>query len=268
MTDKVQWQQLRRAAISMLAGIAALTGTGGLHASAEETTRIAVEGGFPPFNYLDSAGELKGFDIEIANALCEAAALRCELATHKWTEMIPDLIDNKIDAVISSMSITAERREKVAFTKAYYNSPSSYVVRKGAGVTSVDAATLKDLKLGVTLETSQADYIKSQYGQSFSAQLFANSPELYKGLAEGKVDIILEDKLAVYDWLTNTKEGACCTFVGVDVTDPAYFGEGAGIAVRKEDEELRNKFNKALDTIVEDGTFDMINAKYFPFSIR
>ena len=82
------------------------------------------------------------------------------------------------------------------------------------------------------------------------------------------MDVILEDKLAAYDWLTNTKAGQCCTFRGDDIKNPSYFGDGAGIAVRKDDENLLARFDEALAAITEDGTYNLINAKYFPFSIR
>jgi polar amino acid transport system substrate-binding protein len=94
------------------------------------------------------------------------------------------------------------------------------------------------------------------------------SPDLYKELAEGSVDIIFEDKLAVYDWLTNTKAGSCCEFKGEDIKNAEYFGDGAGIAVRRDDKDLLGKLNGALEKIQASDVYDTINAKYFPFSIR
>ncbi|MBX4999495.1 transporter substrate-binding domain-containing protein [Rhizobium lentis] len=240
-----------------------------LQAVAQDRTplRVAVEGAFPPFNYLDANNKLQGFDIDIANALCEVGKFECQFIIEKWDDMIPDLIGNKYDAIISSMSMSLERRQKVAFTEKYYNSPSVFIVRKDSAISDVSPAALSDKKLGVTSSTAQESYAKHFYPE-MKKTVFRSSPELYKGLADGSVDIILEDKLAIYDWIANTKAGTCCEFKGPDLLDVTYFGEGAGIAVRMDDDERLARLNAALKTIKEDGTYDMINAKYFPFSIQ
>lgn len=229
--------------------------------------KVAVEGAFPPFNFLDSNQQLQGFDVDIAKALCEVAKFECDLVIQEWTAMIPNLVAGKYDAIISSMSMSAERRAKVAFTSRYYDSPTVLVKRKDLAALSGDAGELTGLTLGVTAGTAQEAYAKRFYPQAETV-VFKASTELYKGLSEGSVDVILEDKLAIFDWLTNTRAGGCCDFTGVDIKDEEFFGEGAGIAVRQEDEDLRQAFDAALVTIQENGKYDEINAKYFPFSIR
>jgi len=238
-----------------------------VRAAANDSIRIAVEGAFPPFNYLDSNNQLQGFDVDIAKALCETAKLKCEFVIQEWTAMIPNLLDNKYDAIISSMSMSAERREKVAFTQKYYDSPTVFIARKNDDIAGTSPDDLKKLRLGVTAATSQESYARKFYG-GVATTVFHASPDLYKGLADGKVDIILEDKLAVYDWLANTKAGGCCEFKGKDIKNTEYFGDGAGIAVRPTDKPLLDKLNAALEEIETNDTYDTINAKYFPFSIR
>lgn len=235
---------------------------------AQETiTKVAVEGIFPPFNYLDSNNKLQGFDVEIANALCSVAELKCEFVVQDWDGMIPNLLAKKYDTIISSMSMSAERKEKVKFTEPYYDSPSVFIVQKSSPLKRMQPSDLAGKKLGVTLSTSQASYAKDHYS-GVERIVFPSSPDLYKALEANEVDVILEDKLAVYDWLTNTKAGSCCEFRGEDVKDRDYFGEGAGIAVRPDDPDLLRRLNQALLKIQADGTYDKINAKYFPFSIR
>lgn len=236
-------------------------------AAENDSVRIAVEGGFPPFNYLDSNNQLQGFDVDIAKALCETAKMKCEFIIQEWTAMIPNLLDNKYDAIISSMSMSAERRAKVAFTEKYYDSPSVFIAGKGSKISGTSPDDLKTLRLGVTAATAQETYAKKFYSD-VATTVFQASPDLYKGLADGKVDIILEDKLAVYDWLANTKAGSCCEFKGADIKNTEYFGDGAGIAVRPSDKALLDKLNAALDAIKANDTYDTINAKYFPFSIQ
>ena len=238
-------------------------------ASAEDvgTTRIAVEGTFPPFNYLDSEKKLQGFDVEIARALCDDAQLTCEFVMEKWENMIPNLNAGKYDAIVSSMSKSEERQKLVAFTDSYYTSPSVFIVRKNAELPDFRSNSLGGLTMGVTLGTVQAAYVE-QFFPNAEVTVFPSSPDLYKGLADGSIDVAFEDKLAIYDWLTNTKAGTCCEFKGEDISDPKFFGDGAGIAIRKSDDELRQKLNTALARILANGSYDAINAKYFPFSIR
>uniref|UniRef100_UPI003100B41A transporter substrate-binding domain-containing protein n=1 Tax=Neorhizobium sp. EC2-8 TaxID=3129230 RepID=UPI003100B41A len=254
-------------AVACVASIAVIFGSAASSASDNDSIKIAVEGAFPPFNYLDTANQLQGFDVDVAKALCEAAKLKCEFVIQEWTGMIPNLLAKRYDAILSSMSMSSERRKQVAFTRKYYDSPSVFIVRKGSGVVSTAPEDLKTVKLGVTAATSQEAYAKKFYG-AVSTRVFHSSPDLYKGLADGSVDIILEDKLAVYDWLANTKAGSCCEFKNGDIKDAEYFGDGAGIAVRPSDTQLLARLNAALDTIQAVDTYDTINAKYFPFGIR
>jgi polar amino acid transport system substrate-binding protein len=233
----------------------------------ERTIKVAVEGIFPPFNYLDSNNDLQGFDVEIAKSLCETARLTCEFVVQDWDGMIPNLLAGKYDAIISSMSMSAERKQKVAFTNRYYDSPSVFIVQKTSPLKDMEAADLVGKKLGVTSSTAQASFASKSY-IDVERVVYATSPDLYKALEANEVDVILEDKLAIYDWLSNTKAGSCCEFRGEDIKDPKYFGEGAGIAVRPKDIELLEQLNRALEKIQADGTYNKINAKYFPFSIR
>lgn len=236
-------------------------------AFAQAPIAIAVEGNFPPFNYLDANGDLQGFDVEIARAVCTAMKSECTLVVQPWEEMIPGLVENKYDAIISSMSMSAERREKVAFTASYYDSPTIFITAKQSSLSAFDPQSLAGKRLGVTLATAQEAYAKHFYPNA-EIVVFSSSPVLYQGLADGQVDLIVEDKLAAFDWLNNTRAGECCEFRGEDIKDPTYFGNGAGIAVRKDDPELLARLDSALESIAADGTYNMINAKYFPFSIR
>ncbi|MCA2409635.1 transporter substrate-binding domain-containing protein (plasmid) [Rhizobium leguminosarum bv. viciae 248] len=266
---RISIQTILRGAL-MAGGMGILVAaTSPLEVAAQDRTpmRIAVEGAFPPFNYLDANNKLQGFDIDIANALCEVGKFECQFIIEKWDDIIPNLVGEKYDAIISSMSMSLERRQKVAFTEKYYNSPSVFIARKDSPISDVSPAGLSGKILGVTSSTAQESYANHVYPE-MKKKVFRSSPELYKGLSDGSVDIILEDKLAIYDWIANTKAGTCCEFKGPDLVDVIYFGEGAGIALRLDDKERLTRLNEALKSIKADGTYDMINAKYFPFSIQ
>jgi polar amino acid transport system substrate-binding protein len=265
--NMMHWRIAVRTLTAAILAAAFVSATSTLARAQDSAIEIAVEGNFPPFNYLDANGELQGFDVEIAKALCETMAAECSLVVQDWDAMIPGLLAGEYDAIISSMTMSAERREQVAFSARYYDGPSGFVTAKTSGLRDFTPADLAGKKLGAALATVQESFARAHHPDA-EITTFVSSPELYQNLVDGKLDVILEDKLAAYDWLTNTKAGQCCEFRGEDVKDPEIFGEGAGIAVRKEDDALREKFNAALESITENGTYNRINAKYFPFSIR
>ncbi|MGA7327299.1 MAG: transporter substrate-binding domain-containing protein, partial [Rhodomicrobium sp.] len=97
----------------------------------QQTLRIATEGANPPFSTINSSGELEGFDVDIAHALCTKMGAECELRAQDWDGIIPALLARKYDAIIASMNVTEDRKSVVAFTKPYYHSPGAFVVRKG-----------------------------------------------------------------------------------------------------------------------------------------
>src|SRR3954462_9048248 len=123
-----------------------------------ETLQIAVEGEYPPFNKTDKKGQLSGFDIDIANALCKAIQASCKFVKQRWDRMIPDLVDGKYDLVVSSLSITPERLQKIDFTLPYYNTPAKLVAKKGASLSST-LDGLKGQRLGVQKATTHELYL-------------------------------------------------------------------------------------------------------------
>ena len=227
--------------------------------------RIASEGTNPPFSIINSSGELEGFDIDIARALCAKMQGECEIAAQDWDGIIPALLARKYDAIVASLNVTEDRKKVVAFTKPYYRSPSVFVVRKGTDVKDVSPKALTGKSIGVQSATNHSAFLEDVYSRSI-VRLYNTVADAYRDLAAGRVEYVLYDKLAIYDWL-KTPEGACCEIAPAELNDPAYFGSGVAIALRKGDDALVQKFNAAIDGIVADGTYAKINEKYFPFPI-
>ncbi|MDZ7759394.1 MAG: ABC transporter substrate-binding protein [Desulfovermiculus sp.] len=233
---------------------------------ARDTVRIGTEGAYPPFNYIDQEGNLKGFDIEIANALCEAADLKCEFVTQSWDGMIPGLMAKKYDAIIASMSITEERQKKVDFTDKYYQTPARFVKPKDANI-EISKEGLKDKTVGVQRATVSANFIRDNFGDVLNIKAYATQEEANMDIVSGRVDLLFADAVVLLKGFLDTEDGQDYEFVGPGYTDEEWFGEGIGIAVRKGDDNLRKKLNKAIDTIREDGTYKEINDKYFDFDV-
>jgi len=267
------------ATIAVLA-IALVAGTASAHM---KKVRIGTEGAYPPFNYIDSGGKLQGFDVDIANALCAAAKLDCEFVVQDWDGMIPGLLAKKFDAIIASMSITEERMKKVDFTGKYYNTPAKFIQRKGAGfkivtdsgvesvpdVTKVtlDKASLKGKSVAIQRATIHENFLRDNLGDVIEIKSYATQDEANADLAAGRVDLVLADSVALDDGFLKTDAGKDFEFVGPGFTDPKWFGDGAGIAVRKGEDELRETLNKAIKQILADGTYKKINDKYFDFDV-
>jgi lysine-arginine-ornithine-binding protein len=237
-----------------------------LPAGAEQLKlRIASEGTNPPFSTINSSGQLEGFDVDIANALCAKMGAECEIVAQDWDGIIPALLSHKYDAIAASLNVTVDRAKVVAFTKPYYHSPSAFVVRKGTDVKDLSAKALAGKTVGVQSSTNHSAFLDDKYSHSI-VRLYNTVADAYRDLAAGRIDYVMYDKLAAYDWL-HSADGACCEMAPGDLSDPAYFGSGIAIALRKEDGELLKRFNGAIDGIVADGTYAKINAKYFPFPI-
>ncbi len=228
--------------------------------------RIGVEGAYPPFSSVEKDGTLVGFDIDIAMALCEEIGAECVLVPQDWDGIIPALLARKYDAIIASMSITEERKKKVAFSDKYYNSPAKFARKKGSGFT-VSKEGLKGKTVGVQRATTHDSFITGEYGDSVKIKRYGTQDEAYLDAIAGRVDLLLADAIAMDDGFLKTDKGKGWEFVGPGYSDPKYFGVGAGIAVRKSDGELAKLFSLAIKVIRSNGVYHMINGKYFAFDV-
>ena len=234
-------------------------------AFAKETVRIGVEGAYPPFSKTTKDGNLEGFDIDIANALCKEMDVNCKLVKQDWDGIIPALLARKYDAIVASMSMTDERKEKVAFTNRYYQSPARFIHKKGDAV-EISKEGLKGKTVGVQRGTVSDKFITGEFGDDVNIKRYGTQEEAYLDLNAGRVDLIFADAFVLLEYL-NSDKGKPYEFIGDSYSDPKYFGEGIGIALRKKDKDLKENFNKAIKAIRDNGTYDSIRKKYFDFDI-
>lgn len=236
-------------------------------AGAADKIKIGTEGAYPPFNFVDSAGKIGGFDVDIGLALCERMKAECEVVAQDWDGIIPGLLAKKYDLIIASMFITEERKKQVAFTNPYYLAAMTHVSPKGAGFTTFTNEALKGKTIGAQSGTTQADFIAATYPDA-DIKLYPTQDEANLDMVNGRLDLQVGDMLPLLDWVTKNDDGkACCEIIGEPITDKKFVGDGVGIAVRQDDNELREKLNKALDEIRADGTYKKINDKYFSIDV-
>ncbi|MCP4118987.1 MAG: ABC transporter substrate-binding protein [Desulfobacteraceae bacterium] len=250
--------------VSVVFCIALIAGT----AFAGEITkiRIGTEGAYPPFNFVDKNGDLQGFDVDIAKAICKAAGVECEFVMQDWDGLIPGLLAKKFDAIIASMSITQERLKKVDFTKKYYLTPAKFACKKGFKV-EITPKGLKGKTVGVQRGTIHDNFVRDKFGKTVRIKSYATLDEANMDLISGRIDLVFADSVALSDGLLKSETGKDYDFIGPGFTDKKWFGEGIGIAVRKGSPELVSILNKAILDIRANGEYQKVNAKHFDFDV-
>ncbi|WP_020179086.1 lysine/arginine/ornithine ABC transporter substrate-binding protein [Methylopila sp. M107] len=254
------------AGLLLVVAISALATSASAHD--RKTLRIGSEGAYPPFNFTDSNGELQGFEIDLAKAICAEEKITCEFVAQDWEGLIPALLAGRYDAIFASLSITEERRKVVDFTAKYYSSPSLFVTAKANAALATTPEALAGKTLGAQGGTVSARYLQEVMAPAGAEiKLYVTQDEANLDLASGRLDAVLGDKFVMLNWLEKTADGECCQIVGSDLSDPKFFGDGIGAGVRKGDADVKALIDKGLAAIRANGEYDRINARYFPFSI-
>ncbi len=246
-------------------GLACCAALFGSAAFAKEV-RLASDFTYPPFNYKNADGTPVGFDIEIADALCAQAKLECTWVAQSWDALIPSLLARKSDVIMASMRITEDRKKKVLFTNKYYQTPARFVAAKQAGF-AIDEAGMKGKVIGVQQGTIHDRYVTDKFGAVAEIKRYTGQDEVYIDMQNGRLDATFGNADQLSLAFLDKAEGKSFEFKGQAVTDKAYIGEGTALALRKQDQELAEKFNQAIVEIRQNGTYDKIAAKYFSFDI-
>lgn len=244
----------------------ALCAAGLVTTSAFAELRLGLDSApYPPFYAADSSGEFVGWETEIGEALCAAMNEECVWVGVAWDGLIPALVAKKIDAIVGSMSITEERMKTIAFSEKYYNTPAAIIAAKSSDIDG-SPDSVKGKIVGVQVATTHQNYAQENYeGVADSVKTYQDFNEHNQDLIAGRVDAVVGDSLAFSEFL-ESPEGADFE-IKAALKDDAIFGPGVGAGMRKEDAELRDRFNAAIKQIREDGTYDAISAKYFDFDI-
>lgn len=257
---------LRNLAIAGLVTAGAVASLNSVAQAQEQLTlKIGSEGAYPPYNFVKADGSVAGFEIDIANALCAELKAKCEIIVQDWDGMIPALQSGKLDAVISSMSITPARKEQVDFSNKYYNPAAAIAVPKDSDVKGTTKEDLAGKTIGVQSSTIHAIFSEHEYTDS-TINPYGSADEARMDMVSGRVDAVNDNIVSLIDWL-KTPEGECCRLVGPVKPNLEIHGPGVGVAIKKGREELVEKFNTAILAIRDNGKYKEINDKYFDFDI-
>ncbi|MEE2945215.1 MAG: transporter substrate-binding domain-containing protein [Pseudomonadota bacterium] len=230
----------------LILGTAALALSAGMAlAGSHSVVRLGTEGAYEPWNFVNDAGEIDGFERELGDELCKRAELTCEWVKNDWDSIIPNLVSGNYDAIIAGMSITDEREEVIDFTQGYTPpDPSAYV--------ALDADV--DLEGGVIAAqatTIQAGFVAEQ---GWDLLEFATPEEAVAAVRNGEADAVLADQ----SFLDTVMEGGDL----VMLERKEALGGGVGMGFRESDDELRGKFDAAIDSMKADGSLNELIAKW------
>lgn len=244
----------------VLLALACLFIVGVVHAAETKTIRFATEATYPPFEYVNAAGDLQGFDIALAKALCAEMKAQCTFSNQSFASLIPSLKLGKFDALISALGVTEARKKQVAFTDSYYE-PSAVFV--GAITKHYTLGDLSGKTVGVQQGSTFEKYLQAKYGKQVIQKSYASIQDAFLDLVSGRVDVVIADTPIASDWLKQDDNQTKYAVIDKAIKDAEYFGAGYGIAVRQDDTALLNALNAALAAIKKNGSYDKITRQYF-----
>jgi lysine/arginine/ornithine transport system substrate-binding protein len=235
---------------------------GAAHAKDWTTVRFGVDASYAPFESKAPDGKLVGFDIDLGNEICKRLNAKCVWVEQDFDGMIPGLKAKKFDGVLSSMTITPQREEQIAFSAKLFNTPTRLVAKKGTNLTPT-ADALKGKSVGVEQGTIQETYAKDNWApKGVNVVPYQNQDQVYADLLSGRLDAALQDEVQADLGFLKTPRGAGFQFAGKEIPTGA-----AAIGLRKEDADLKTKIDKAIADMIKDGTYKKIEAKYFDFDV-
>ncbi|GLO37476.1 ABC transporter substrate-binding protein [Pseudomonas putida] len=250
---KINWLTLSAMMLALSSGAA--------HAKDWKEIRFGVNPAYPPFESTAPDGSLQGFDIDLGNAICAELMVKCTWVTNDFDGLIPSLKARKIDAVLSSMTVTEPRKKQVDFSDRLFSGPTSIVTRKGSGLEPT-AESLKDKTVGFQQGTIQEAYAKAKLAPGgVRIKAYQNQDQVYSDLVSGRLDASIQDML-------EAELGFLKSALGADfqsskgISDPMVPSDIA-IGIRKGDDELKGLLDKAIAQMHASGTYQEIQRKHF-----
>jgi len=236
-------------------------------AAVPKDIRIGTDPTYAPFESKNASGQLVGFDIDLAKELCKRIEAKCTFVESDFDALIPSLKAKKIDAIISSLSITEKRQKEIAFTDKLYAANARLIAKKGSPILPTLEA-LRGKRVGVLQGSTQEAYANAMWQpKGIDVVAYQNQDLIYADLDSGRIDAAFQDEVAGSEGFLKQPVGRNYAFAGDAVKDDTFFGVGTGMGLRKDDTELREALNKAFAEMRQDGTYDKFAKQYFDFDV-
>jgi polar amino acid transport system substrate-binding protein len=227
--------------------------------------RFLTADDYPPLDFAMPDGTLAGLNVEIARAICEQLRLPCTIQARRWDTLVEALETGKGDAMVASMRATPALRDKLAFTHPYYLTPARFAALKDYPQREIDVGALSGKVIGVVKGSAHERFL-TQFFVHIRLKPYEDFAALHRALKNHEIDLIFADGLTLAVWLGGEDAGGCCAFRGGPFLESKYFGEGVGIALRKDDVALRRALDYGLARVWASGKYAEIFRKYFPLS--
>lgn len=222
---------------------------------------------FPPFNSIGSNGQLKGYNIDLARALCSQLNLDniCQIEAVPWSELQQSLLKGDGEAIIAGLRPSNENRKVLAFSRPYMRLPARFVTQTGQSFTAPAAAALKGKGVGVIAKSAHEQMLRSFIPASLPV-LFSNRTDMLDALKAGKIAAAFDDGMALSFWLNDDQSQNCCAFADGPYFAPQYLGTGLNIAVSQNNAKLAAAFDGALQALEKKGVLTDLYLRHFPLS--
>ena len=225
--------------------------------------RFVTEDDYPPFGFALPDGSLSGFNVDLARALCEELRVQCTVQARRWDTMFETIEQSRADAAIASIAMTPANRARVDFTAPYYKTPARFVARAAVVLPDTSPEALAGKTVGVVARSAHEAYLRAFFPR-VSVRVYDNALALRSALKRNEVEIAFGDGVAFALWLNGTDASGCCAFRGGPYTESRFFGEGVGIALRRDNLAVKRALDYALKRVAERGVYADLYLKYFP----
>lgn len=228
--------------------------------------RFLTDSDFPPFHYYDEDNILTGFNVDIARAICLELSAACDIQVRPWAELLAAVKRGEADAVIASHTASANTLKVVDFSEPYYFTPARFAGKRGGATLDVTPEGLEGMRIAVAKRTAHEAYLRAFFRDS-SLRVYETVELARDALVAGSVDLLFDDGISLAFWLNGTASKACCEFKGGPFAEPKYFGDGVGIAVNRDDAQLKGMINTALKRMRQSGRYEELLLRYFPMRV-
>lgn len=225
--------------------------------------RFLTEEDYPPFNFRGPDGQPIGFNVDLARAICLELAATCTIQVRRFDTILDALEENRGDAIVASIAVTPDLRKRVAFTDRYYRTPARFAAAKNFPPDDVTPEKIAGRRVAVVAGSAHEAYLRAFFAET-AIQPNPNLETALVALRRGEADLVFADGIALAFWLNGTSSENCCAFRGGPFTESGFFGEGIGIAVKRDNDALRLALNYALFRLWERGTIADLYLRYFP----
>lgn len=228
--------------------------------------RFLTDSDFPPFNYFDEDNVLTGFNVDVARAICLELDAACDIQVRPWAALLPALAKGEAEAVIASHSATPNALRVADFTDRYYFTPARFAGKRAMAKLDATPEGLEGMRIAVAKGTAHEAYLRAFFRDS-TIRLFESVELARDALTTGAADLLFDDGISLAFWLNGTASRACCEYKGGPFAEPKYFGDGIGIAIKRDDAQLKAMINSALKRMRESGRYEELLLRYFPLRV-